>query len=155
MRMKPRQLSTITQVMTSMPVTTTPPQRITFPARYSKSDQSTRHLVWWGPVWRGLFVDPAGKHYRAMGRALWLYGYLIVHADRRTGILYRKVRTISGDMQVSGRTVQEWLLVLRRHGYIRTRTTGRSLVIMIERWKPIQSIQRNTSNAGASFQPVP
>jgi hypothetical protein len=137
MRMKPRQLSTITPIMTSMPVTTTPPQRITFPARYSKSGQSTRHLVWWGPVWRGLFVDPAGKHYRAMGRALWLYGYLIVHADRRTGTLYRTVATIARDMQVSGRTIQAWLALLRRKGYIRSKTTGRALVIGIEKWRPI------------------
>src|SRR2546423_9047202 len=96
-----------------------------------------RSIKWWGPIWRGLFVDPAGKHYRAMGRALWLYGYLIVHADRRTGALYRRVATVARDMQVSERTIQTWLTLLRRHDYIRTKTTGRALVIGIEKWRPI------------------
>jgi hypothetical protein len=93
--------------------------------------------VWWGPIWRGLFVDPTGKHYRAMGRALWLYGYLIVHADRKTGALYRTIATVSCDMQVSQRTIQAWMALLRRQGYISTRATGRALAIKIEKWRPI------------------
>jgi DNA-binding PadR family transcriptional regulator len=72
-----------------------------------------------------------------MGRALWLYGYLIVHADRRTGTLYRRIDTVSHDMKVSRRTIQAWLALLRRHGYIRTETTGRALAIRIEKWRPI------------------
>src|SRR5438270_12689689 len=107
-----------------MTASATSQQRLTFPAQFSKSDQSTRPSMWWGPVWRGLFVDPAGKHYRTMGRALWLYCYLIVHADRRNGTLYRTVSTVANDMQVSKRTVQSWLTLLRRHSYIRTKTTG-------------------------------
>jgi Helix-turn-helix domain len=105
--------------------------------RLSKLNQSVRRSIWWGPVWRGLFVDPAGKHYRAMGRAIWLYGYLIVHADRRTGILYRRVTTVANDMQVSERTIQAWMALLRQHCYITTKTTGRALVIRIEKWRPI------------------
>jgi hypothetical protein len=127
----------INQVMTFIPITKTHPQRIIFPARLFKPSQSTRPSTWWGPVWRGLFVDPSGKHYRAMGRALWLYGYLIVHADRRTGTLYRRVATVAHDMQVSERTIQAWLALLRRQGYIKTKTTGRALTIRIEKWRPI------------------
>ena len=125
-----------------MLIATTHQQRITFPAQFSQSNQSIRHSIWWGPIWRGLFVDPAGKHYRAMGRALWLYGYLIVHADRRAGTLYRTIATIARDMQVSKRTIQAWLALLRRHGYIRTRTTGRAVVIWIEKWRPIKRESR-------------
>jgi hypothetical protein len=113
------------------------PQRLTFDVQLAKPNRSPRTSVWWGPIWRGLFVDPTGKHYRAMGRALWLYGYLIVHANRRTGTLYRNVATIACDMQASGRTIQAWIALLRRHGYITTKTTGRSLVIRIEKWRPI------------------
>jgi len=112
-------------------------QRITFPARYSKLDRNTHPTTWWGPLWRGLFVDPSGKHCQTMGRALWLYGYLVIHADRRTGTLYRTVATVARDMQVSGRAIQAWFALLRQHGYIRTRTTGRALVIGIEKWRPI------------------
>lgn len=141
--------------MTSMPITTPHPHRITFTQRFPKSSQKAHRSTWWGPVWRGLFVDPAGKHYRAMGRAIWLYGYLIVHADRRTGTLYRRVATVANDMQVSERTIQAWMALLRRHCYIATKSTGRALVIRIEKWKPIQSRGRTAFNVGASFQSVP
>lgn len=127
----------INLALTSMTTPTAPLQRVTFPAQFIKSHQNTRSRTWWGPIWRGLFVDPTGKHYRAMGRALWLYGYLIVHADRKTGTLYRTVATIARDMQVSGRTVQAWLALLRRQSYIGTKTTGRALSIKIEKWRPI------------------
>lgn len=120
-----------------MPITFSPLQGVISSKQFSQSDHSTRPSAWWGPVWRGLFVDPAGKHYHAMGRALWLYGYLIVHADRRTGTLYRTVATVARDMQVSRRTIQAWLALLRQHGYIRTKTTGRALAIGIEKWRPI------------------
>jgi hypothetical protein len=120
-----------------MSITVNSSQRITFPPQFARSNQSYRPNAWWAPVWRGLFVDPEGKHYRLMGRALWLYGYLIVHADRRTGTLYRTVSTVARDMQVSRRTIQAWLSVLRQHNYIKTKTTGRALVIEIEKWRPI------------------
>jgi hypothetical protein len=94
-------------------------------------------LRWWGPVWRGLLVEPSGKHYRAMRSSVWLYLYLIVHADRMSGTLYRLLSTISTDMGVSKRTVAHWLSVLRRHQYVSTETTGRSLRIAIKKWKPV------------------
>jgi hypothetical protein len=123
------------------------PPSVVRPNELSKLNQSGRpHNTWWAPFWRGLFVDPEGKHYRVMGRALWLYGYLIVHADRRTGILYRAVGTIAHDMQVSERTIQAWLALLRRHSYIKTKTTGRALAISIEKWRPIIKAARQTHN---------
>jgi hypothetical protein len=120
-----------------MLATMTPLQKIISSKQLSNSDQSSHSSVWWGPVWRGLFVDPEGKHYRAMGRSVWLFGYLIVHADRRTGTLYRTVATIAGDMKLSKRTIQAWLAQLRQKGYIRTKTTGRAMAIWIEKWRPI------------------
>ena len=68
---------------------------------------------------------------------MWLFGYLILHADRRTGTLYRNVSTVSRDMRVSQRTVQAWLALLRQHGYVRTNTTERFLRIEIGKWRPI------------------
>src|SRR5947209_2008961 len=107
-----------------MTQTVIPIKRIGFPTQASKSNPSNRPATWWGPIWRGLFVDQEGKHYRAMGRALWLYCYLIIHADRRTGTLYRTVATVARDINVSERTIQAWLALLRRHSYIKTKTTG-------------------------------
>jgi tRNA G26 N,N-dimethylase Trm1 len=92
---------------------------------------------WWGPIWRGLLVEETAKHYKAMGRAVWLYMYLIVHADRQTGTLFRQLPTISKDMGLKVRTIRQWLAVLRKHGYINTVSTGRALKITIEKWRPI------------------
>lgn len=129
-----------------MQFTATTPQRISFHKQLPKPSGGIRPSRWWGPIWRGLFVDAEGKHYRAMGRALWLYGYLIVHADRKNGTLYRTVATIARDMQVSKRTIQLWLATLRRHGYITAKTTGRALEIRIEKWRPIVKEARNDSS---------
>jgi hypothetical protein len=92
---------------------------------------------WWGFVWRGLVVSRSAQHYNAMGRAVWLFLYLVIHANRRTGTVYRRVRTIAQDIGLSERTVQIWLKTLRDKGYIFTERTGRSLIIHINKWKPI------------------
>lgn len=92
---------------------------------------------WWGHVWRGLVVSRRAAHYRLMGRAVWLYLYFIIHADRSSGRLYRRIGTVSADMGVSRRTVQVWLKTLREGGYIATERTGRALIIQITKWRPI------------------
>ena len=94
---------------------------------------------WWTPVWRGLPVEPTGKHYHLMRNALWLYLYLLVYANRRTGTLFRRNSTISRDMGVNSRTISRWMNTLRKGGYIETRRrAGRALDISITKWKPIK-----------------
>jgi hypothetical protein len=97
---------------------------------------------WWGYVWRGLVVSENGQHHKAMGNALWLYLYLIIHADRKTGTLFRITKTIAADTGIAVRTIQLWLKILRNNGYIKTERTGRALRIMITKWRPIQSKKR-------------
>jgi DNA-binding transcriptional ArsR family regulator len=92
---------------------------------------------WWGYVWQGLVVSKNAQHYKAMGKAIWLYLYLVIHADRKTGTLYRLTKTISENTGIPVRTIQQWLHILRKHGYIITRRTGRSIVISITKWRPI------------------
>ena len=102
-----------------------------------RNSSRTLHLRWWGFVWRGMVVSRSGKHYEAMGRAVWLFLYLIIHANRRTGTLYRRIRTIARDMHISERTIQFWMKTLRDNGYITTERTGRSLIIHIAKWRPV------------------
>jgi DNA-binding transcriptional ArsR family regulator len=99
----------------------------------------SRVQSWWAPVWRGLIVEPSGKHYRTMHTAVWLYLYLIVHADRKTGRLFRRVDTIAMEMGVGQATIRRWLSVLVQRGYVTRRRTGRSLQLEIQRWKRLQS----------------
>lgn len=92
---------------------------------------------WWGFIWRGLVVSRSARHYNAMGRSVWLFLYLVIHANRRSGTVYRRVRTMAQDIGLSERTVQIWLKMLRDKGYISTERTGRSLIIHINKWRPI------------------
>ncbi|HZS04839.1 MAG TPA: helix-turn-helix domain-containing protein [Blastocatellia bacterium] len=101
---------------------------------------------WWGSVWRGLVVDSRARHYQTMRGALWLFLYLVIHADRRTGTLIRRCRTVAGEMGMPLSTVRRWLSTLRRQGYVTTRRTGRSVVIHIEKWKPITAGAKVTKN---------
>lgn len=95
---------------------------------------------WWAPVWKGLVMDREAKHCRQMKSALWLYLYLLLNANRRTGALVRKIQTISDDMGVPRDTALRWLNVLRTQGYVRTINTGHSLTIQVERWKPLPGV---------------
>jgi hypothetical protein len=100
-------------------------------------DHERTEKQWWAPVWKGLVVDSGAKHYRAMKNALWLYLYLLLHANRKTGVLMRKLATVSRDMGVTRDTALRWLNALRRGGYVETVNTGRSLTIRITRWKGV------------------
>ena len=89
---------------------------------------------WWAPVWKGLVMDPEAKHYHTMKNAVWLYLYLLLNANRRTGLLKRKIETVGRDMGVTRDTTLRWFKALREGGYIETSNTGRSLTIQVTRW---------------------
>ena len=91
---------------------------------------------------RGLVVDARAQHYRKMKGAVWLFMYLLLHADRKTGELRRKHATISHDMGITARTIRRWLERLCRHGYVTVTHTGRALVIHIQKWKPLGASSR-------------
>ena len=99
---------------------------------------------WSAPVWKGLVMDESGKHYRGMRNAIWLFLYLLLNANRRSGFLVRKIRTISRDIGVSRDTILRWLRVLRTGGYVATQNTGRCLRIQIQKWKPLPGARRSS-----------
>jgi hypothetical protein len=99
--------------------------------------EQLRPKQWWRAVWRGLVVDDGAKHYRAMGTSIWLYLYLIIHADPKSGTLGRKYNTIAKDMGVKPRTIRAWLAKLHKGGYILAQSNGRSLLIHISKWKSL------------------
>jgi hypothetical protein len=95
---------------------------------------------WWAPVWKGLVMDAEAKHYRTMKNAVWLYLYLLLNANRKTGILMRRIQTVTKDMGVTRDTALRWLKALRSGGYIETVNTGRSLTIQVARWKALAGV---------------
>lgn len=110
----------------------------TFPNNFNRKTNLSRKESWWTPLWSGLLIEPSAKHYKAMGRSVWMYLYLLTYANRSSGNLYRRTATIAGDLGLSLRTVSRWLSILKQNGYIEIRHTGRSLAISITKWKPIK-----------------
>lgn len=99
---------------------------------------SEAEKTWWAPVWRGLVVDPEGKHYRRLRGAICLLLYLILHANRDTGSLVRKHETIVRDMGLSAWTIRYWMRRLRDQGYVRLSDGGRALTIQVLRWRSLR-----------------
>src|SRR5712692_2351195 len=98
---------------------------------------TTPEKIWWTPVWRGLVVDPEGKHLGRMKSALGLYLYLLMHADRRSGRLVRKYGTIARDMGFPVRTIRDRMRRLYFYDYVRITKTGRAMIIDVLKWRPI------------------
>lgn len=87
---------------------------------------------WWIPLWIGIL---SAKHYQKMRSSLWLYLYFLLHANRYSGILFRKISTIAKDMELNQRTISRWLKMLKQNQYIETKQNGHSLEIKITKWK--------------------
>lgn len=94
---------------------------------------------WWAAFRRGLFVDKSAKHHDQMGSAIWLYGYLHMAADWRTGKLVRKYETISNDTGYKKRTLERWMATLIKFDYIKVIQLSKSLSIEITKWRPINA----------------
>lgn len=108
--------------------------RKTFPKEF-KSQARLSKSNWWTPLWNGLL---SAKHYQTMRSSLWLYLYFLIHANRYSGIVLRKIPTIVRDMELNGRTISRWLKILKQNGYIEIKPRGHSLEITITKWKPIK-----------------
>jgi Helix-turn-helix domain len=107
----------------------------------------TAQKSWWIHVWCGLVVDKTSKHQKAIRQAIWLYLYLLLASNWKTGILYRRISTITSETGFNRRSVHRWISILREKGYIETRSTGRALQISISKWKPIT--RRKAKNKAA------
>lgn len=112
-----------------------PGKRADIQARIEANRRSLRPPSWWTPLWRGLVADSESKHRKAMGPAIWLFLYLLIYADRKTGIVHRTQDVIRIDTGFSLRAVQSHLRRLKNNGYISTGKKGIYLAITILRWK--------------------
>ena len=89
---------------------------------------------------RGVLFE--NQHYERMGAAIWLYGWLILRQTHQSGgvgwvlggsaINYREIEDETG---FNRRTLERWLRILRRHGYIETEAVRGGLVVRITKAK--------------------
>lgn len=104
----------------------------------------------------GLARDP--KHRRTMGEGIWLYLYLVDHADWDTGVVDEfKDKDCAGDMEVSISWVRRHRRALEEATYIDTAPRGpKGLRVTITKWIDPRSegVQKQTplENKGAQIQ---
>jgi hypothetical protein len=93
---------------------------------------------------RGVLFE-AG-HYRRMGAAVWLYGWLVLRQTHQSGavgwvlggapVTYREIEEETG---FPSRTLEGWMRTLRREGYIQTEAVPGGMVIRITKAKKFVS----------------
>lgn len=99
-----------------------------------------REKQWWAPVWKGLVMDQNAIHCRNMKSSVWLFLYILLSADRITGSMKKKMKTISLDMGIKERTVRAWLRILKQAGYLEIKNSGHCLSITVKKWKSLSHL---------------
>jgi hypothetical protein len=89
---------------------------------------------------RGVLFETG--HYRRMGAAVWLYGWLVLRQTHQSGavgwvlggapVTYREIEEETG---FPSRTLEGWMRTLRREGYIQTEAVPGGMVIRITKAK--------------------
>lgn len=94
---------------------------------------------WWTPLWQGLVRDQTSKHRKAMGVAVWLYLYLLIYTERKTGIVRRTIQKIHQETGYPLRTIYRYLRILSTNKYITILESKPNLIIRIEKWKEFKN----------------
>lgn len=68
---------------------------------------------------------------KRVGSAVWLFLYLVLNRDWKTGTLQRRVETIASDLKRNRKQIQRWLRALEDEGLITTRRLCRGYFIEI------------------------
>ncbi len=102
---------------------------------------------------RGVLFE--AQHYARMGAAVWLYGWLVLRQTHQTGeighvlggapIAYREIEEETG---FNRRTLETWMRVLRREGYIETQSVPSGISVRILKAK------KHLASAPRSFAQV-
>jgi hypothetical protein len=89
---------------------------------------------------RGVLFE--AKHYARMGPAVWLYGWLVLRETRESGglgyvlggkpVSYREIEEETG---FSRRTLEGWMRILRRGGYVETSPAPSGVSVRITKAK--------------------
>lgn len=95
---------------------------------------------WWAPIWCGLATDP--KHQEKMGKAVWLYLYIHMYADRKTGKLFRNCEQIAEETGQSWKTINRQLAKLSDGEYIHLTRKSHGFTIEITKFKTTKMKER-------------
>jgi hypothetical protein len=98
-----------------------------------------------GPFFRKIVSEPQAKHYRRMRNAIWLYLYLMICANPKTGKLTACVSDIAESMGHSEATISSWLGHLRKWHYVSLEKQKKSLHLKISQWKDIFDVPQRVT----------
>ena len=104
---------------------------------------------------RGVLFE--AHHYARMGQAVWLFGWVLLRETRDRGgigfvlggrpITYREIEEETG---FARKSLERWMRILRRGGYIETTTAPSGIIVRIQKAK---KFDRKVSNrAQENFQ---
>lgn len=96
---------------------------------------------YWNPIVRGLTHDSDGKHYYRLKHAIWLYLYLLIEANHRTGRVLTTLEKISSDMGLDIQLLITFLGHLKRWNYVSTQKESGQILFKIAKWKSIPGLQ--------------
>jgi hypothetical protein len=101
---------------------------------------------------RGVLFE--ARHYERMGAAVWLYGWLVLRQTHQHGDLgcvlggspvsYREIEEETGFKR---RTLETWMRVLRRQGYVETTAAPGGVIVRITKAKKFAQGMRNSAEA--------
>lgn len=100
-----------------------------------------------GPLFREIVADPQARHYRRMRNAIWLYLYLLIHANPKTGKITTCVSDIAESMGQSEATIGSWLGHLRKWHYVSLEKRKQSLNLKINQWKVIIDVPQRVTQS--------
>ena len=106
------------------------------------------------PVLRGLVVDDNARHFKRMKNAIWLFLYLIVSVNKRTGKLDSQIATISAETGIKEEIIRNWLGHLKKHNYVSTQKQKDNLIITISKWRTVQELMSYCNISQNPPQPI-
>ena len=101
---------------------------------------------YWNPVFRGLTHDPDGRHYFRMKHAVWLYLYLLIEANYRTGRVVTSIEKIRQDTGIETNLLCSFLGHLKQWNYVSTEKQNGHILFKISKWKTVPEFDDFLSN---------
>lgn len=88
-------------------------------------------------ILRSRLIGNDGRNYQRMRQTIWLYLYLVLQLNPKTGRLVTEVSTISQDMGIREETIRSWLGHLKKQGYVSAKRQGDYWLIRVTGLRPI------------------
>jgi hypothetical protein len=91
----------------------------------------------YAPVAKNLILNPLGKHMSRMGKAIWVYLYLLIVINDKSGRAIVKSAEIAKETGISENNILTGFGILKKWNYIDVKKQNSTFVITVCKWKKI------------------